>query len=102
MKGEREEFAGFSQILDVLEDYHFFQQYIMSHPALSFTMGASLTRVDSDRMLPYRWRKHNDRTISATDAYNKLGTEKFILLLATRAGGLGIYLATTTLALTKS
>lgn len=36
---------------------------------------------------------HEDR-ISAIDEYNKPGSEKFIFLLTTRAGGLGINLTT--------
>jgi SWI/SNF-related matrix-associated actin-dependent regulator of chromatin subfamily A member 5 len=36
---------------------------------------------------------HEDR-ISSIDEYNKPGSEKFIFLLTTRAGGLGINLVT--------
>jgi len=36
---------------------------------------------------------HEDR-IAAIDEYNRPGTEKFIFLLTTRAGGLGINLTT--------
>lgn len=36
---------------------------------------------------------HEDR-IAAIDEYNKPGSEKFIFLLTTRAGGLGINLTT--------
>lgn len=36
---------------------------------------------------------HEDR-IAAIDEYNKEGSEKFIFLLTTRAGGLGINLTT--------
>jgi SWI/SNF-related matrix-associated actin-dependent regulator of chromatin subfamily A member 5 len=36
---------------------------------------------------------HDDR-INAIDEYNKPGSEKFIFLLTTRAGGLGINLTT--------
>ncbi|KAF5314004.1 hypothetical protein D9611_006954 [Ephemerocybe angulata] len=41
---------------------------------------------------------HEDR-IAATDEYNKPGSEKFIFLLTTRAGGLGINLTTADVAL---
>ncbi|KZP15407.1 hypothetical protein FIBSPDRAFT_1048196 [Athelia psychrophila] len=66
-------FSQMSRILDILEDYCLFRQY-------------KYCRIDGGTA-------HDDR-ISAIDDYNKPGSEKFIFLLTTRAGGLGINLTT--------
>ncbi|KAF7981341.1 hypothetical protein HWV62_33785 [Athelia sp. TMB] len=66
-------FTQMSRILDILEDYCLFRQY-------------KYCRIDGGTA-------HDDR-ISAIDEYNKPGSEKFIFLLTTRAGGLGINLTT--------
>ena len=60
-----------SRMLDILEDYCYFREY-------------QYCRIDGQT-------EHSDR-INAIDEYNKPGSEKFIFLLTTRAGGLGINL----------
>ncbi len=66
-------FSQMSRLLDILEDYCVFRGYKYS-------------RIDGSTA-------HEDR-IAAIDEYNKPGSEKFIFLLTTRAGGLGINLTT--------
>ncbi|KAF8216281.1 SNF2 family N-terminal domain-containing protein [Mycena galopus ATCC 62051] len=66
-------FSQMSRVLDILEDYCLFRQY-------------KYCRIDGSTA-------HDDR-ILAIDEYNKPGSEKFIFLLTTRAGGLGINLTT--------
>ncbi|KAJ7801915.1 P-loop containing nucleoside triphosphate hydrolase protein [Mycena olivaceomarginata] len=66
-------FSQMSRVLDILEDYCLFRQY-------------KYCRIDGGTA-------HEDR-ILAIDEYNKPGSEKFIFLLTTRAGGLGINLTT--------
>ncbi|KAJ6257378.1 hypothetical protein Dda_8267 [Drechslerella dactyloides] len=66
-------FSQMSRLLDILEDYCIFRGY-------------KYNRIDGSTA-------HEDR-ISAIDEYNKPGSEKFIFLLTTRAGGLGINLTT--------
>ncbi|KIL56280.1 hypothetical protein M378DRAFT_17220 [Amanita muscaria Koide BX008] len=61
-------FSQMSRVLDILEDYCLFKGYILRSP-------------------------HDDRIV-AIDEYNKPESEKFIFLLTTRAGGLGINLTT--------
>lgn len=64
-------FSQMSRLLDILEDYCVFRQY-------------KYCRIDGGTA-------HEDR-IAAIDDYNKPDSEKFIFLLTTRAGGLGINL----------
>lgn len=66
-------FSQMSRLLDILEDYCVFRQY-------------QYCRIDGSTA-------HEDR-ISAIDEYNKPESEKFVFLLTTRAGGLGINLTT--------
>jgi SWI/SNF-related matrix-associated actin-dependent regulator of chromatin subfamily A member 5 len=66
-------FSQMSRLLDILEDYCVFRQY-------------KYCRIDGGTA-------HEDR-IAAIDDYNKAGSEKFVFLLTTRAGGLGINLTT--------
>lgn len=66
-------FSQMSRVLDILEDYCLFRQY-------------KYCRIDGGTA-------HEDR-IAAIDEYNKPGSERFIFLLTTRAGGLGINLTT--------
>lgn len=66
-------FSQMSRVLDILEDYCFFREY-------------QYCRIDGSTA-------HEDR-IAAIDEYNKEGSEKFVFLLTTRAGGLGINLTT--------
>ncbi|KIO28601.1 hypothetical protein M407DRAFT_6651 [Tulasnella calospora MUT 4182] len=64
-------FSQMSRMLDILEDYCMYRSY-------------GYCRIDGST-------GHEDR-IAAIDEYNKPGSEKFIFLLTTRAGGLGINL----------
>lgn len=64
-------FSQMSRVLDILEDYCVFREH-------------KYCRIDGSTA-------HEDR-ITAIDDYNKPGSEKFIFLLTTRAGGLGINL----------
>ncbi|KAF9001708.1 SNF2 family N-terminal domain-containing protein [Cyathus striatus] len=66
-------FSQMSRVLDILEDYCLFRQY-------------KYCRIDGGTA-------HEDR-ILAIDEYNKPDSDKFIFLLTTRAGGLGINLTT--------
>ncbi|KAI9172381.1 ISWI chromatin-remodeling complex ATPase ISW2 [Paramyrothecium foliicola] len=66
-------FSQMSRLLDILEDYCVFR-------------GFKYCRIDGGTA-------HEDR-IAAIDDYNKPGSEKFVFLLTTRAGGLGINLTT--------
>lgn len=64
-------FSQMSRVLDILEDYCVFRYH-------------KYCRIDGSTA-------HEDR-IAAIDEYNKPGSEKFVFLLTTRAGGLGINL----------
>lgn len=82
-------FSQMSRMLDILEDYCLFRQYSSSSHLLTrsgrlLTSFIEYCRIDGGTA-------HDDR-IAAIDDYNKPGSEKFIFLLTTRAGGLGINL----------
>jgi len=64
-------FSQMSRVLDILEDYCYFRDY-------------EYCRIDGSTA-------HEDR-IQAIDEYNKPDSDKFVFLLTTRAGGLGINL----------
>lgn len=64
-------FSQMSRVLDILEDYCVFREY-------------NYCRIDGTT-------SHEDR-IASIDDYNKPGSDKFVFLLTTRAGGLGINL----------
>jgi SWI/SNF-related matrix-associated actin-dependent regulator of chromatin subfamily A member 5 len=66
-------FSQMSRVLDILEDYCVFRNH-------------QYCRIDGGTA-------HEDR-IAAIDNYNAPGSEKFVFLLTTRAGGLGINLTT--------
>ncbi|GMM46784.1 DNA translocase [Pichia kluyveri] len=66
-------FSQMSRLLDILEDYCYLRDY-------------EYCRIDGST-------NHEER-ISAIDDYNKEGSDKFLFLLTTRAGGLGINLTT--------
>lgn len=66
-------FSQMSRVLDILEDYCLMRDF-------------KYCRIDGSTA-------HEER-ISAIDEYNREGSEKFIFLLTTRAGGLGINLTT--------
>ncbi|KKA21601.1 SNF2 family helicase/ATPase [Rasamsonia emersonii CBS 393.64] len=66
-------FSQMSRVLDILEDYCVFRDH-------------KYCRIDGSTA-------HEDR-IAAIDEYNRPGSDKFIFLLTTRAGGLGINLTT--------
>ena len=62
-----------TRLLDILEDYLMFRGY-------------QYCRIDGNT--------GGDDRDASIEAYNKPGSEKFVFLLSTRAGGLGINLAT--------
>lgn len=66
-------FSQMSRVLDILEDYLIWKEY-------------EYCRIDGST-------PHEDR-IRDIDAFNAPGSKKFVFLLTTRAGGLGINLAT--------
>ncbi|KAI8063603.1 SNF2 family N-terminal domain-containing protein [Gongronella butleri] len=66
-------FSQMSRVLDILEDYCWWKGY-------------EYCRIDG--------QTSQDERVDAIDEYNKPGSEKFIFLLTTRAGGLGINLTT--------
>ncbi|CAD25851.1 similarity to THE ATPase COMPONENT OF THE TWO-SUBUNIT CHROMATIN REMODELING FACTOR [Encephalitozoon cuniculi GB-M1] len=66
-------FSQMSMMLDILEDYAMFREY-------------EYCRIDGST-------SYRDRT-EAIDGFNAEGSEKFLFLLTTRAGGLGINLST--------
>jgi len=84
-------FSQMSRVLDILEDYCLFRGFSASHPnppctKLTSRSMAEYCRIDGSTA-------HDDRIV-AIDEYNKPGSDKFIFLLTTRAGGLGINLTT--------
>ena len=66
-------FTQMTRVLDILEDFLYMRQY-------------SYCRIDGNT-------SYEDRE-AHIDAYNKEDSEKFLFLLSTRAGGLGINLQT--------
>ncbi|XP_057429803.1 ISWI chromatin-remodeling complex ATPase CHR11 [Lotus japonicus] len=66
-------FSQMTRLLDILEDYLMFRGYLYC-------------RIDGNT--------GGDDRDASIDAFNKPGSEKFVFLLSTRAGGLGINLAT--------
>ena len=62
-----------TRLLDILEDYLMFRGYLYC-------------RIDGNT--------GGDDRDASIEAFNKPGSEKFVFLLSTRAGGLGINLAT--------
>ncbi|KAI8145196.1 SNF2 family N-terminal domain-containing protein [Fennellomyces sp. T-0311] len=66
-------FSQMSRVLDILEDYCWWRGY-------------EYCRIDG--------QTNQEDRIDAIDEYNKPGSDKFIFLLTTRAGGLGINLTT--------
>ena len=83
-------FSQMSRMLDILEDYCLFRGYsayrITLYRATVNVIFIEYCRIDGGTA-------HEDR-IAAIDEYNRPGSEKFIFLLTTRAGGLGINLTT--------
>ena len=83
-------FSQMSRMLDILEDYCHFRGYSASS-SLSFHSGRLITLIEYCRIDGST--NHEDR-IAGIDEYNRPGSDKFIFLLTTRAGGLGINLTT--------
>jgi SWI/SNF-related matrix-associated actin-dependent regulator of chromatin subfamily A member 5 len=86
-------FSQMSRVLDILEDYCMFRKFraylirvrTRAH-ILNLLLVSAHCRIDGGTA-------HEDR-IAAIDEYNRPGSEKFVFLLTTRAGGLGINLTT--------
>jgi SWI/SNF-related matrix-associated actin-dependent regulator of chromatin subfamily A member 5 len=66
-------FSQMSRVLDILEDYCWWKNY-------------QYCRIDG--------QTSQEARVDAIDEYNKPNSEKFLFLLTTRAGGLGINLTT--------
>jgi SWI/SNF-related matrix-associated actin-dependent regulator of chromatin subfamily A member 5 len=82
-------FSQMSRVLDILEDYCLFRQFSTSSFIVvvrSSNLPIEYCRIDGGTA-------HDDRIV-AIDEYNKPDSEKFVFLLTTRAGGLGINLTT--------
>jgi SWI/SNF-related matrix-associated actin-dependent regulator of chromatin subfamily A member 5 len=82
-------FSQMSRMLDILEDYCLFRgysAYCIAQCCKLLVIFVEYCRIDGGTA-------HEDR-IAAIDEYNKPESEKFIFLLTTRAGGLGINLTT--------
>ena len=80
-------FSQMSRMLDILEDYCLFRSYSayrIAQYCKLLVIFVEYCRIDGGTA-------HEDR-IAAIDEYNKPESEKFIFLLTTRAGGLGINL----------
>lgn len=81
-------FSQMSRMLDILEDYCLFRGYsTCSRGSIfhrSLICNTEYCRIDGGTA-------HDDRIV-AIDEYNKPDSDKFIFLLTTRAGGLGINL----------
>lgn len=86
-------FTQMSRILDILEDYCLFRQYSKYYFEGYIRRGHKLISPHVEYCRIDGGTAHDDR-IAAIDDYNKPGSEKFIFLLTTRAGGLGINLTT--------
>lgn len=83
-------FSQMSRVLDILEDYCLFRQY---SEFISLLLRQALVDCRPEYCRIDGGTAHEDR-ITAIDEYNKPGSEKFVFLLTTRAGGLGINLTT--------
>jgi SWI/SNF-related matrix-associated actin-dependent regulator of chromatin subfamily A member 5 len=96
-------FSQMSRVLDILEDYCVFRKYSSVFlPRYLFFSATSIRYELPQLILKYLFEEycridggtaHEDR-ITATDEYNKPGSEMFIFLLTTPADGLGINLTT--------
>jgi SWI/SNF-related matrix-associated actin-dependent regulator of chromatin subfamily A member 5 len=88
-------FSQMSRVLDILEDYCLFREYRKSLSLSSPTYARSVELIPLVAYTEYcrldGGTAHEDR-MEQIDAYNQPGSEKFIFLLTTRAGGLGINL----------
>lgn len=83
-------FSQMSRVLDILEDYCWWRGYGTSDTWVTLDMLINCIieycRIDG--------QTSQEERIDAIDEYNKPGSDKFIFLLTTRAGGLGINLTT--------
>jgi SWI/SNF-related matrix-associated actin-dependent regulator of chromatin subfamily A member 5 len=83
-------FSQMSRMLDILEDYCLFRGYSTTLSEFVALFGTNILieycRIDGGTA-------HEDR-IASIDEYNRPGSDKYLFLLTTRAGGLGINLTT--------
>lgn len=96
-------FSQMSRVLDILEDYCVFRGYgkflsrnntlVTLSKALKFSPLTLFTAPILEYCRIDGQTNHEDR-VTAIDEYNKPDSSKFIFLLTTRAGGLGINLVT--------
>lgn len=84
-------FSQMSRVLDILEDYCLFREY-SEHSAFSLACLITANRILSAEYCRLDGGTAHEDRMEQIDAYNQPGSEKFIFLLTTRAGGLGINL----------
>lgn len=91
-------FSQMSRVLDILEDYCLFRgfsTFTLSLIAWVHLLPPSFVNIyDSEEYNRIDGGTAHEDRIVAIDEYNAPGSEKFIFLLTTRAGGLGINLTT--------
>ena len=87
-------FSQMSRVLDILEDFCLFREYrALPLPPLRAASRAHRIAPRAEYCRLDGGTAHEDR-MEQIDAFNKPDSEKFIFLLTTRAGGLGINLVT--------
>ena len=85
-------FSQMSRVLDILEDYCQFREFRTSNLLpCEFSSSHIFSSIEYCRLDGQT--AYEDR-MAAIDAYNEPDSEKFVFLLTTRAGGLGINLTT--------
>jgi chromodomain-helicase-DNA-binding protein 7 len=88
------------QVLDILEFYVEYKGRCFdcrSHPFVFFTFPSNLPFSEFDRILGYAYERldghtHGNDRQRAIDAFSREGSDRFIFLLSTRAGGVGLNL----------
>uniref|UniRef100_A0A915IVN9 Helicase C-terminal domain-containing protein n=1 Tax=Romanomermis culicivorax TaxID=13658 RepID=A0A915IVN9_ROMCU len=85
-------FSQMSRVLDILEDYCFWRGF--KYCRLDGNTPHEDRQITSSRVFYLTLTNQTLSYYTSIDEYNKPGSEKFIFMLTTRAGGLGINLAT--------
>lgn len=85
-------FSQMSRVLDILEDYCWWKGYGKA-VVFSLKKKKHIERISIEYCRIDGQTSQEDR-IDAIDEYNRPGSDKYIFLLTTRAGGLGINLTT--------
>ena len=92
-------FCQMTRVLDILEDYMRFIGYEVRNHRINSEENATLLKKTSHRLAFAQYCRIDGNTSgelrdSQMDDFNEEGSSKFAFLLSTRAGGLGINLAT--------